>query len=399
MRAGAVAHRIERDGSQREQLHGIHFPARSGVNPRPVFVCQCEVRGTLLQRTFEILVLLVERRGALVTKGELLNTVWPDTFVEENNLTQYVSMLRKALSDGAEDQKYIQTVPKLGYRFVSNISEIPEPETAVLVAKHTHTRIVMREEEEKEEEVREFPGASAFAARSIAQPDARWRPARTWVVDFVASPLAAGAAIAVFSNFRSNRTSDPAPSVPPPASVVPPAKPHYSIAVLGFKNLSGRPEDEWLSAALAEMLTTELLTGGQLRIVSGEEVHRIKSDLKLENDQGFAKPTLAQIRNRVGADLVVSGSYTEVGREPDRQIRLDLRLQDTTAGETVFSTAVSGRTRELFTLVSPERRGTSIEARCAHSFRSGRSAGPGCVAFNARSRAPLFGWHNETSHF
>ncbi|MGB9245015.1 MAG: transcriptional regulator, partial [Candidatus Acidiferrales bacterium] len=72
-------------------------------------------------KAFEILVLLVEKRGALVTKGEVLNAVWPDTFVEENNLTQYVSMLRKALGDEAEDQKYIQTVPRLGYRFVSDV--------------------------------------------------------------------------------------------------------------------------------------------------------------------------------------------------------------------------------------------------------------------------------------
>ena len=320
-------------------------------------------------KAFEILVLLVEKRGALVTKGEVLNAVWPDTFVEENNLTQYVSMLRKALGDEAEDQKYIQTVPRLGYRFVSDVREIVEGETAVLVAKHTRTRVVMREEQEEEGE--ELSGDSKLQAlevvdrdsdqvqslsaaasqRAAASTSAEVRSVKIWIVAFLALALAAATAVVLFPLVRTSRDSGRTTGAPP-ASALPPIRPRYSIAVLGFKNLSGRPEEDWLSPALAEMLTTELLTGGQLRIVSGADVHSIRSDLKLENEQSLARPTLEQIRKRVGADLVVSGSYVEVGREPDKQIRLDLRLQDTAAGETVFSTAVSGRTQELFALVS-----------------------------------------------
>jgi DNA-binding winged helix-turn-helix (wHTH) protein/tetratricopeptide (TPR) repeat protein len=310
-------------------------------------------------KAFEILVLLVERRGALMTKAELLHAVWPNTFVEENNLTQYVSMLRKALGDEAEDQKYIQTVPKLGYRFVSEVREIVEGEMAVLVAKHTRTRVVMREEQEEEGEEPSADSSlqlsedlSVATSARAALSNAEKRSVKIWIVACVALVFAAATAFVFFPAIRSGHNSDRTIGAPPPALAVAPVKPRYSIAVLGFKNLSGRPEEDWLSPALAEMLTTELLTGGQLRIISGEDVHSMRSDLKMENEESLAKPTLEQIRKRVGADLVVSGSYVEVGREPDKQIRLDLRLQDTAAGETVFSTAVSGRTQELFALVS-----------------------------------------------
>jgi DNA-binding winged helix-turn-helix (wHTH) protein len=112
----------------------------------------------------------VEKRGALVTKGELLNAVWPNTFVEENNLTQYVSLLRKTLGDEAEDQKYIQTVPRLGYRLVSDVRLVVDCEPSVLVAKHTHTRVIMREErEEVREEDQELAEVDATGS-SLSMP-------------------------------------------------------------------------------------------------------------------------------------------------------------------------------------------------------------------------------------
>src|SRR5260370_36481315 len=68
---------------------------------------------------------LVERHGHLVEKDELLKLVWPDTFVEETNLTYNISILRKALCDGTNGSKLIETVPKRGYRFAAPVSEKP----------------------------------------------------------------------------------------------------------------------------------------------------------------------------------------------------------------------------------------------------------------------------------
>jgi len=70
-------------------------------------------------KVFETLCLLVENAGRLIKKEDLLSQVWPDTAVEENNLNKNISILRKALGDHATGQSYIETVPRVGYRFVA----------------------------------------------------------------------------------------------------------------------------------------------------------------------------------------------------------------------------------------------------------------------------------------
>ncbi len=74
-------------------------------------------------KVFDLLVLLVENRGRLLDKSFLLESLWPGTFVEEANLSVNVSLLRKALGDGV-GETYIETVPKRGYRFVANVTEV-----------------------------------------------------------------------------------------------------------------------------------------------------------------------------------------------------------------------------------------------------------------------------------
>ncbi len=74
-------------------------------------------------KTFELLVALVENRGRLVTKERLMSLVWPNTFIEENNLAVHVSTLRKILGDGADGREYIKTLPKRGYCFVASVLE------------------------------------------------------------------------------------------------------------------------------------------------------------------------------------------------------------------------------------------------------------------------------------
>src|SRR5437762_13560563 len=71
----------------------------------------------LTPKAFEVLVCLIERQGHLVKKDELMQEVWADSFVEEGNVSRTIWMLRTALGDGVNNHKFIQTVPKLGYRF------------------------------------------------------------------------------------------------------------------------------------------------------------------------------------------------------------------------------------------------------------------------------------------
>jgi eukaryotic-like serine/threonine-protein kinase len=78
----------------------------------------------LTPKCFEILLALVERAGEVVTKEDLINLVWPDSFVEEGNLTYNISMLRKALGERAGEHQYIVTVPGRGYKFVETVTEL-----------------------------------------------------------------------------------------------------------------------------------------------------------------------------------------------------------------------------------------------------------------------------------
>jgi len=90
-------------------------------------------------KVFDTLRVLVENAGRLVTKQELLDTIWPETTVEENNLNHNVSVLRKALGEKATGQQYIETVPRVGYRFAAEV-EPAEPRAGAAVASAAKTR-------------------------------------------------------------------------------------------------------------------------------------------------------------------------------------------------------------------------------------------------------------------
>jgi tetratricopeptide (TPR) repeat protein/tRNA A-37 threonylcarbamoyl transferase component Bud32 len=141
-------------------------------------------------------------------------------------------------------------------------------------------------------------------------------------------------------------TTEPA-AAPVPADAVRPA-----VAVLGFRNLAGREDAQWLSTALSEMLTTELAAGERLRTIPGENVTRMKTELALADADTYASETLARIRRNLGADLVVTGSYVTVGAGDASTLRVDIRLQDSREGETLSLVSEMGRVAELLEVVA-----------------------------------------------
>jgi eukaryotic-like serine/threonine-protein kinase len=104
------------------------------LNPAERVLLREQVQVRLPPKAFDALVVLVENRGRLLGKDELLRTVWPDTFVEESNLAQHVSILRKALRDGEDGFQYIETVPRHGYRFIAEVRELGAIATKVWIA-------------------------------------------------------------------------------------------------------------------------------------------------------------------------------------------------------------------------------------------------------------------------
>src|SRR5258707_6020020 len=101
----------------------------------------------LTPKVFDTLLVMVENSGHVLEKNELMQTLWPDSFVEESSLTQNVSLLRRALGEANDGRQYIETLPKRGYRFVVNVREVDECETEVVMKQRTTTEIVIEEEE------------------------------------------------------------------------------------------------------------------------------------------------------------------------------------------------------------------------------------------------------------
>jgi eukaryotic-like serine/threonine-protein kinase len=117
-----------------------------------------------------------------------------------------------------------------------------------------------------------------------------------------------------------------------------------ALAVLGFRNLSGHAEHAWLSTALGEQLGTELGAGGQLRLIPGESIARVKRDLEVTDAESYSPGTLARLRLNLDADYILVGSYLAAS---EGRLRIDLRLQNATTGETTAAVAEEGTTADL----------------------------------------------------
>jgi TolB-like protein/Tfp pilus assembly protein PilF len=141
-----------------------------------------------------------------------------------------------------------------------------------------------------------------------------------------------------------------------------------SVAVLAFKNQTGDAEVAWLSTALAEMLTTELSAGEKLRTIPGENVSRMMVELSLPESGSFASETLGRIREYLGADLVVVGSYFFIHGNPNR-VRVDLRLQDLRDGSLLATIGDGGYPTEIVEIVS--RTGSQLRERLGITLAQG----------------------------
>ena len=185
---------------------------------------------------------------------------------------------------------------------------------------------------------------SVFAVR----PPQPWRfPAKA----LIAAALAVIFAAASGGYFLVHRKKGP-------IAVIPATGRRRAIAVLGFKNLSGNPEKSWLSTALSELMTTELSQGDQIRTIPGESVTQMRISLALPDADSYSQQTLNRIRENLGSDDVVVGSFLPLA---DGLLRLDLRMQDTVAGETLASVSEKGSESEIDTLVT--KAGAELRAK------------------------------------
>jgi eukaryotic-like serine/threonine-protein kinase len=288
----------------------------------------------LQDQPFELLVTLIERKSQIVTREELRQRLWAgQTFVDfDKSLGVAVTKLRDVLGDSASSPTFIETVPRRGYRFIASVESSLDRQVQPnsLAAQSA------------------APIASALPA-SAHKTRARFTPRLALIIG---GSIILFAALVFAALFYSLIPGLRQASIRTTAANVSPVSVRRSVAVLGFRNLPGRAEDDWLSQAFAEMLSTELAAGGRLRLVSDEDVARVKRELSLGNVESLAKPTLERLHNNPGADLVVLGSYTAMAGKNETRLRLDLRVQDTASGETVLEDAVVGDEANIFELAA-----------------------------------------------
>jgi len=258
-------------------------------------------RVALPPKAFETLVVLLERHGRLVEKEELMKAVWPDSYVEEANLTNYVSTLRKALGEGQNGQSYIETVPKRGYRFMAAVKGISGAEELVL-EKRTLTRIVTEEEQIDNSD------RFALASERLALPGETRGWNRWWVG---AAILCLILAVGFLVLYR------PAPrSVQPPTGAAnqPPLR---SITVLPFKLLGPDRESDYLSLGMSEALIARLSHLRQLVVRPASAMQRYSD----------TQPDALAAAREQGTDAVLEGSVQRDGQRIRVIVKL-VRVQD-----------------------------------------------------------------------
>lgn len=115
------------------------------VDPEKEILLRGDRTVPLTPKSFQLLLVLVRHSNELVTKDDILKAVWPDTFVEEANLSRNIFLLRKALGEAPEDHRYILTVPGRGYRLAEDVRLVPERKLSLVAATHTKVQVEVRE--------------------------------------------------------------------------------------------------------------------------------------------------------------------------------------------------------------------------------------------------------------
>jgi len=294
------------------------------------------VRVKIQDQPFRVLVLLLEQAGEIVTRDELRQKLWADgTHVDfDGSLNVILKKLRAALDDGSENPRFIETVPRRGYRFIAPVTQNHRLEPAIAAPL---VNLAAPEAEVPSPMVTPSPGSQSLP------PARRSNNSLLYAVTALIVLVATG----VWLTSRGSRFSAGAAANNIPS----PARTRKSVAILGFHSLSGRTEDAWLGTALSEMLSTELSGGEQLRLVSGEEIANLRVASPWSQTDTLDQSSTSRIGTALSSDLLILGSYTTIHTAKHAQLRLDVRLQDSTTGEILTEFAQVGEAQDLFRLV------------------------------------------------
>ncbi|HEY7546430.1 MAG TPA: winged helix-turn-helix domain-containing protein, partial [Blastocatellia bacterium] len=241
-------------------------------------------------KVMDVLVCLARRADKVVSKDELLQSVWADTFVTEQVLKVAVSELRKALGDDAREPRFIQTIPKQGYRLIADVSFDKEEAPAV-----------------------------------IAPPT--WPRKIRWIVLSAAIIFIIALAAMWGIIDRRNQSADDARS-----------NPIRSVAVLPLKDLSEDSREEYFAEGMTEAIISDLARTAPMRVISRTSSMRFKDTAK----------TIPEIANELGVDAIVEGSVLRSGN----RVRIIAKLIDGANDQTLWSQSYEREMSDILALQS-----------------------------------------------
>jgi TolB-like protein/DNA-binding winged helix-turn-helix (wHTH) protein/cytochrome c-type biogenesis protein CcmH/NrfG len=300
----------------------------------------------LTLKALETLIVLVERGGQVVSREELIEAIWPDTAVEENNLSVNVSALRKVLGESNSEEKYIETVPRRGYRFTAPVRVMPGERAELIYTRHTHSQVLIEESSETDAPIDTDAATSALTvpadaahalttADNLAQGGQPRRKLLRWPVMLA---LAVVVALAVGASFvrRGWQRGGSAVSGDKKTSNGAGGATSKSVAVLPIKNLTGDEENAYLADGLTESLMTELSTVHGLRVISHNSTFAFKNK----------EATPREVADRLGVTNLIEGS---VRRDGDT-IRVETRLVNAASGEVIWSGSYERQLEDIITM-------------------------------------------------
>lgn len=219
----------------------------------------------LQPKTFQILLVLIRHNQELVTKDDLMKAVWPDTFVEEANLSRNVFMLRKALGENPPEQRYVITVPGRGYRLAENVRLVPEQQLSIVAAKHEKVEI------------------------QIAQ-------ARPWPWIALAAIVVLALVGASLHYFRSRTVLTE----------------KDTVVLADFTNSTGDPV---FDGTLRQGMTVQLEQSPFLNLISYQRIRHTLRFMGLSPDAALTGDVARQVCERTGSAAVLEGSIAKLGSE------------------------------------------------------------------------------------
>ena len=289
----------------------------------------------LRQKSFQVLVYLLEHRDRLITKDELIETVWRETAVTDGVLVQCIKEIRRTIGDDPQLPRFIKTVPKAGYRFIGAMSEQSPAAVGLRAATHFHTEEITRVEVEYEADDF-FPATLIKPLSELISQKPKSRP-------FVFAMLALVLATMGFSLFyfsKSLRSGQQAAEV-----VLPNTPGKKAIAVMYFENQSDNPKLDWLREGLADMLITDLSRSPKFNILSRQQLHTLLERNGFATDGKITPEIVSDIARKSRAESFVTGSFASAGDA----IRLDVKLYDSQTGELqAVETATVERAEQIF---------------------------------------------------